>query len=179
MRSAVKIFQNYYQQMTQVLNKSFEPVALLFSRFIVAKVFLDSGLAKWDGFLKFNIDSYDLFLYEFFCPEQIRPGALLLCDPKTLEYVEGSLMVQIIELLAFSAGIMEVVLPILIIIGLFSRFAALGLLAMTLFIQLAVFPSWDHWVNPASWWAAVLFLLLARGPGFFSVDRLIKLEINK
>jgi putative oxidoreductase len=156
--------------------KFLEPLALFFMRFTVAKVFLDSGLLKWDGFLKFNIDTYDLFLYEFFCPEEARPGALLLCDPNTLDYAEGSLAVPFIELLALGAGIGEVILPVLLILGLFGRFAALGLLGMTLFIQLAVFPSWSHWVNPAVWWAATLLVLVARGPGFLSLDRLIKLE---
>jgi putative oxidoreductase len=137
---------------------------------------LDSGLLKWDGIFKFNVDTYDLFLYEFFCPEQVRPGALLLCDPNTLDYAEGSLAVPFIELLALGAGVGEVILPILLILGLFSRFAALGLLGMTLFIQLAVFPTWSHWVNPAVWWAATLLLLVARGPGFLSIDRLLKLE---
>jgi putative oxidoreductase len=156
--------------------KFLEPLALFFMRFTVAKVFLDSGLLKWDGFLKFNIDTYDLFLYEFFCPEDVRPGALLLCDPNTLDYAEGSLAVPFIELLALGAGFGEVILPVLLILGLFGRFAALGLLGMTLFIQFAVFPSWSHWVNPAVWWAATLLVLVARGPGFLSLDRLIKLE---
>ena len=47
---------------------------------------------------------------------------------------------------------------------------------MTLFIQLAVFPTWSHWVNPAMWWAAVLFALVACGPGAWSLDRLLGLE---
>jgi putative oxidoreductase len=106
----------------------------------------------------------------------VRPGALLLCDPNTLDYAEGSLAVPFIELLALGAGFGEVILPVLLILGLFGRFAALGLLGMTLFIQFAVFPSWSHWVNPAVWWAATLLVLVARGPGFLSLDRLIKLE---
>jgi len=86
-------------------------------------------MAKWNGFLKPDPGVYDLFLYEFFCPEEPRAGALLLCDPKTLEYVEGSTTVTYIKYLAVTAGVAEIVLPILIIIGLFTRFAALGILA--------------------------------------------------
>lgn len=165
-----------YQLVSQKMQQYLEPVALLFMRFTVAKVFLDSGLVKWDGFLKFNVDTYDLFLYEFFCPEEVRPGALLLCDSDTLDYAEGSLAVPFVELLALGAGIGEVVLPLLLILGLFSRFAALGLLVMTLFIQLAVFPTWSHWVNPAVWWAVTLFVLVTRGPGYLSVDKFLKIE---
>lgn len=165
-----------YVQLGVQLSRFLEPLALFFLRFMVAKVFLDSGLSKWDGFLKFNVDKYDLFMYEFFCPDPVRPGALQLCNPETLEYVEGSFVVRMIELLAVFAGIAEVVLPVLLIIGLFSRFAALGLIGMTMFIQLAVFPTWDHWINPASWWAISLLVIVARGPGILSIDRLLGLD---
>lgn len=165
-----------YVQMGQQLSRFLEPIALFSLRFMVAKVFLDSGLSKWDGFLKFNVDKYDLFMYEFFCPDPVRPGALQLCNPETLEYVEGSFVVKMIELLAVSAGVAEVLLPVLLIIGLFSRFAALGLIGMTLFIQLAVFPTWDHWINPASWWAVSLLVIVAHGPGSLSIDRLLGLD---
>lgn len=151
-------------------------VVLLGLRFQLANVFFNSGLAKWNGFFVPNPDNYDLFLYEFFCPETIRPGALLLCDPQTLEYQEGSLTVSLIESAALFAGVMEIALPILLFIGLFSRFAALSLIAMTAFIQLAVFPEWSHWVNPASWWVAVGAALLVSGPGRFSLDKILGLE---
>jgi putative oxidoreductase len=175
----VKKLQLLYIQMGEQLSTYLEPLALFFMRFMVAKVFISSGLSKWDGFLQFNIDKYDLFKYEFFCPEPIREGALLLCDPKTLDYVDGSFTVTIIESLAVVAGVVEVVLPILLIIGLFSRFAALGLLGMTMFIQLAVFPTLEHWNNPASWWAASLLIIIARGPGLLSVDKFLGLDAKR
>lgn len=165
-----------YVKIGLFLSRFLEPLALFFLRFTVAKVFLASGLSKWDGFLRFNIDKYDLFMYEFFCPDPVRPGALLLCDPNTMEYVEGGAVTKLIEVLALTAGVVEVVLPILLIVGFLSRFAALGLLAMTMFIQLAVFPSWDHWINPASWWAVTLLMIVARGPGLLSLDRLLGLD---
>ena len=172
----VEKLQQYYVQMGQQLSRFLEPLALLFLRFTVAKVFLDSGLSKWDGFLKFNVDKYDLFMYEFFCPDPVRSGALQLCNPQTLDYVDGSFVVKMIELLAVSAGVAEIFLPILLIIGLFSRFAALCLISMTMFIQLAVFPTWDHWINPASWWVVSLLVIVARGPGVLSIDRLLCLD---
>ena len=168
--------RNIYSEVADKLSLYLEPFSLLFLRLLGAKVFLQSGLTKWDGFLVFNTEKYDLFLYEFFCPEEPRPGALLLCNPETLEYKEGSFVVSFVESLALMAGIMEVVLPILLIIGVFTRLSALGLLGMTLFIQLAIFPSWSHWWNPAVWWAVVMFALIAKGPGLISVDRFLKLE---
>ena len=66
-----------------------EPLALLALRLAGAKVFWESGLTKWNGFLQFNKDKYDLFLYEFFCPDPPRPGALQLCDSTTSRIHRG------------------------------------------------------------------------------------------
>ena len=81
-----------------------EPLALLALRLAGAKVFWESGLTKWNGILQFNTAKYDLFLYEFFCPDPPRPGALQLCDSSTLEYTEGSAIVSLIKALAVMAG---------------------------------------------------------------------------
>lgn len=167
---------NLYAAFADRLSGWFEPLALLALRLVGAKVFLESGLTKWNGWFDFNDEKYDLFLYEFFCPDPPRPGALQLCDAQTLDYPPDGAAVALVETLALTAGVLEILLPALLIAGLFTRFAALGLLAMTLFIQLAVFPSWSHWWNPAVWWAVVLFALFARGPGPLSLDRLFGLE---
>ena len=68
------------------------------------------------------------------------------------------------------AALGEHILPVLILLGLGTRFAALGLLVMTLVIQLLVYPGAypTHGV-----WAAVLLYLIARGPGRISLDHLI------
>ena len=167
---------SFYGRMASRTEQWLAPLAGLFLRLVPAQVFLSSGLTKWNGWFDFNEQKYDLFLYEFFCPEPVRPGALLLCDPETMEYVDGSAIVTFIASLALTAGVVEVLLPVLLIVGLFTRFAALGLIGMTLFIQLAVFPSWSHWWNPAVWWFVALFVILARGPGSLSLDRMIGLE---
>jgi putative oxidoreductase len=61
------------------------------------------------------------------------------------------------------------VLPILLVLGLFTRFAALGLLGMTAVIEIFVYP--DAWVTHGLW-AASFLALIARGPGRLSVDHL-------
>ena len=170
---------NLYQSIAAGITRYFEDIALLLLRLMGAKVFFESGLTKWNGWFDFDEQKYDLFLYEFFCPDPVREGALLLCDPKVLDYEEGSALITVIESFALLAGVMEIVLPVLLVIGLFTRLGALGLLGMTLFIQLAVFPTWDHWWNPAAWWAVVMFAIFARGPGILSFDRLIGLESGK
>jgi len=172
----ISLIIHLHQSFAGLCRRYFEDLSLLVLRLVGAKVFLESGLTKWSGWFDFDEQKYDLFLYEFFCPDPIRPGALLLCSQETLDYVGGSMTVDIIETLALVAGVAETLLPVLLILGLFTRLGALGLLSLTMFIQLAVFPSWDHWWNPAVWWAVVMFALLARGPGIFSVDRLVGLD---
>lgn len=155
-----------------------EPAAILLARLAVARVFLMSGLSKWNGFLSFNPDKYDLFLYEFFCPEEKRAGALVLCTDQA-EGTYAPTTQWIVERFANLAGIMEILLPLLLIVGLTSRFAALGLLAMTLVIERLVFPDADSWWGSHVWWAAILFVLVARGPGAWSLDRLLNLDVAK
>ncbi|RVU83570.1 DoxX family protein [Leucothrix sargassi] len=164
------MIKSFYIRIFEWFNVGFKPLAMLGLRWQLFFVFFYSGLAKWNGWFKPDPGVYDLFLYEFFCPEEKRPGALQLCDPATLDYVEGSSIVTWIKYFAVTAGVMEIVLPILLIVGLFTRFAALGILSMTVFIQLAVFPTWSHWVNPAMWWAGVAAALIIIGPGKLSLD---------
>jgi len=168
-----------YQKFSGFSTRFLADISSLLLRLLLARVFLTSGLLKWEGWFDFNEQEYDLFLYEFFCPEPAREGALQLCNPQTLEYVDGSTTVQLIQWFAVSAGVLEVLLPLLLIFGLFSRLGALGLLVMTLFIQLAIFPSWGHWWNPAAWWIVVALAILARGPGRFSLDHLFGLDRQK
>jgi putative oxidoreductase len=61
----------------------------------------------------------------------------------------------------------EHILPLLLLLGLGTRFAALGLLGMTLVIQFLVYPA--AWPTHGTW-AAVLLWLMARGPGVVSID---------
>ena len=64
----------------------------------------------------------------------------------------------------------EHVLPILLILGLFTRLGAVGILAMTLVIQIFVYPS--AYALHASW-AAMALLLMKQGAGRVSLDNLL------
>ncbi|MDQ6620268.1 MAG: DoxX family protein [Pseudomonadota bacterium] len=68
-----------------------------------------------------------------------------------------------------SLGI-ELVCPVLLLLGLFTRFAVLILLGMTAVIQIFVYP--DAWPTHLQW-AAMMLVLLCRGAGAFSIDHLI------
>jgi putative oxidoreductase len=72
---------------------------------------------------------------------------------------------------AYLAVAIEVTTPILLVLGLLTRAAALVLLGMTTVIEVFVYPeAWPTHVQ----WAAMLFVLLARGPGKLSLDWLIR-----
>jgi len=71
---------------------------------------------------------------------------------------------------AYMSAFAEHFFPILLVIGLVSRFSALALLFMTAVIEIFVYPgAWPtHGV-----WAACFLVVIARGPGAFSLDHLI------
>lgn len=75
------------------------------------------------------------------------------------------------ELAAPLANAAEHVLPALLLAGLFTRGAALGLLGMTMVIQIFVYP--DAWWGEHSLWVALALVLAVRGGGLFSADALL------
>lgn len=75
------------------------------------------------------------------------------------------------EFAAVLANAAEHVLPALLLLGLFSRLSALGLLGMTLTIQFFVYP--EEWWAQHSLWAALALVLILRGGGMFSLDALL------
>lgn len=72
---------------------------------------------------------------------------------------------------AYIAVTIEVVAPVLLVLGLLTRPAAVVLLGMTAVIEVFVYPqAWPTHIQ----WTAMMFVLLARGPGKLSVDWLAK-----
>jgi putative oxidoreductase len=124
-------------------------------RIALAVPFWRSGVQKWDGFLQLNDVAILLFSSEF---KLHLPG--------------GPYPFPAPGLFAFAAGSAEILLPILLILGLATRFAALGLLAMTAIVQLTVPDGWPIHVT----WAAMALAVMAYGPGKVSLDRLLRLD---
>ena len=72
------------------------------------------------------------------------------------------------ELAAYLAVSVELSAPVLMVLGLFTRVSAVMLLGMTAVIEIFVYPlAWPTHIQ----WAAMLLVLLCRGPGWLSVDR--------
>ncbi len=75
------------------------------------------------------------------------------------------------ELAAYLAVSIELTTPILLVLGLATRPAAAVMLGMTAVIEIFVYPqAWPTHIQ----WAAMLLVLLARGPGMLSIDWLIR-----
>lgn len=121
---------------------------LLVQRLGIAAVFFMSGRTKVDGVLTVNDSAFELFRTDY---------ALPLIKP---------------EIAAFAATYSEHLFPILLVLGLFTRFAATGLLVMTMVIEIFVYP--DAWPTHLSW-AGLLLPLIALGGGKLSLDRLFNI----
>jgi putative oxidoreductase len=119
-------------------------VIAIVARIGIATTFLRSGLLKLDGWS--NGNTLNVFTYEYNLPV-IPP-----------------------EIAAYMATAAELSMPVLILAGFLTRFAALVLLGMTLVIEIFVYPNaFDtHGV-----WAAVLLYLMKYGPGTLSVDNFV------
>jgi len=115
------------------------------ARLSIAAVFWRSGQTKLDGWRVSETAVY-LFEHEYSLP---------LIDPMIAAHL---------------ATLAEHVLPALLFIGLGSRLSALGLFAMTLVIQIFVYP--DAWPTHGTW-AVCLLLIIARGPGRLSLDHVL------
>jgi len=75
------------------------------------------------------------------------------------------------EFAAYVAVSIELTTPVLLVLGLATRAASLVLLGMTAVIEVLVYPqAWPTHIQ----WAAMLFVLICRGAGNFSLDRLAR-----
>jgi putative oxidoreductase len=135
------------------LNGLFELIpadlAAIALRVFPATVFWLSGRTKVEGFFSIKDSTWYLFREEY---------ALPVIPP---------------EVAAVMAATAEHVLPVLLILGLMTRFAALGLLGMTAVIQIFVYP--DAWVTHGLWGASLLALMVM-GPGRLSLDHWFGLD---
>jgi putative oxidoreductase len=137
-------------RLAELSEKALPPALLLLvMRLGIAAVFFLSGRTKVEGWFTISDSAYELFEYEY---------ALPLVPP---------------ELATVSATVSEHVFPVLLVLGLFTRYAAIALLGMTLVIQVFVYP--DAWPTHLSW-SGLLLPLIAVGGGAISLDRVLKLD---
>jgi putative oxidoreductase len=132
----------------------------LCARVGLASLFWTSGQTKIVSVTGFTLLGREVGVPATFPPELAAFTPVLFAEEYALPLVPP-------EVAAWMATLAELTFPILLLVGLGTRLSALGLLTMTLVIQLLVYPSlWgDHLL-----WAAALLLLIARGPGRLSLD---------
>lgn len=123
-------------------------------RIALAVPFFKSGLTKWDGFLSLSPAAEFLFEDEF--KLHIFGQAYDFPFPTAFAYLDS---------------IAEIVLPVLLVVGLATRFSALALLVMTGIIQLVVPEGWANFHLP---WAGLALAIIALGPGGLSLDHLLE-----
>ncbi len=102
-----------------------------------------------------------------------RSGLVKLDDwNATLSLFQNEYNVPVLppEIAAKLAASMELGLSTLVLVGLFSRLSALGLLGMVLVIQTFVYPmAWPDHIQ----WLAFMIFIVCRGPGAISLDHLV------
>ncbi len=143
------ILANYGRACAAMSRLLGEDLLLFVARLGIAAVFFLSGRTKVDGVLTLTPSTHELFRTEY---------ALPVLDP---------------SIAAHAATYAEHLFPALLVVGLFTRPAALALLGMTAVIQVFVYP--DAWPTHLSW-TAILLPLIARGPGRWSLDHALRMD---
>lgn len=128
-------------------------IVQLVMRLALAVPFWRSGILKWNGFGKLSDTAVTLFTDEFMLH---LPG--------------GPYKFPAPSVMAFLSGTGEILFPVLLVLGLGTRFAALGLLFMTLIVELTIPDGWPIHLT----WAAMALGLMAWGPGRISMDHLVR-----
>ncbi|WP_413206909.1 DoxX family protein [Rhodospirillum sp. A1_3_36] len=138
-------------------------VIALFARISLASIFWASGQTKVVSTTAFSILGREIGVPVHFPPHLTPLTPVLFAEEYKVPLLPP-------ELAAWMAALGEMVFPILLVLGLATRLSALGLLGMTLVIQIFVYPNlWsDHML-----WAAGLLFLIAKGPGWLSLDFLV------
>lgn len=147
---SIAAIENAVRELAAWLARVARMVAPPVLRIALAVPFFKSGLTKWDGFLSLSPAAEFLFEDEF--KLHIFGQAYDFPLPTAVAYLDS---------------IAEIVLPVLFVLGLATRFSALALLVMTGVIQLVVPEGWANFHLP---WAGLALALIALGPGALSLD---------
>ncbi len=139
-----------YRRGVELAGRVPESLLSLGLRLSMAGIFWQSARTKVDGWNIFEPNDNTMYLFEELYHTDWLP---------TSDAFE-----------AHAAAIGEHVFPMLLVLGLFTRFGALGLIGMTIVIQtvndLSAWPTHLLWVS-------ALLVILSKGAGVLSLDHLI------
>ncbi|GLO62329.1 membrane protein [Vibrio sp. MACH09] len=127
------------------------PLLLLFCRLWVAYVFFNSGLTK--------IASWDstLYLFEFEYQVPVIPW----------------------QLAAYTGTIAELVLPIFVALGLFTRPMAIILFAFNAIAVISYPLLWEKGFYDHQLWGLMILINIVWGAGVISLDKILKTKVIK
>lgn len=145
MIAAARKIDTLIEPLRKLANCVGSPLFDLTVRLFLAYEFWKSGILRFNDWKNGSFDN-QIFLFEL---EHPVPGL----DPTTAAY------------LTMGA---EIILPIMLVFGLFGRFAAAGLLAMTAVIEF----TYGHF-DVHILWAFLAGMIFIKGPGRLSLDHLI------
>ena len=137
-------------------------------RLLMARVFFFDGQSKITG----SLLSFDLYNFNFsmILPMQVKAetfNAFLTAYPP---------LAIPPMIAAYALTYTEFALPILLVLGFATRFAAVGLLLVTT-MQFYLMPA-GLWTAQV-YWAAILLVLVSRGAGQLSIDHIIRLVARR
>lgn len=130
-------------------------------RLLLAQPFWASGQTRWISFPT-ELSGSTLFLFK---------------NLFVLHFGFFELPIPFPELTAWVTSLGEVILPIVIVLGLFTRLGGLALLAMSIVIELvfpAAFINLTDPMNSHALWMAYGLAIVICGPGLFSLDFLVR-----
>ncbi|WP_421788434.1 DoxX family membrane protein [Hyphobacterium sp.] len=174
-----RLYQSVYGTAQNLISHA---LLALFARLAIAGVF-------WRSFLN-KVETNGLFDYvEVINNFEVQRSLMKVpAFPITIEdstfaqFGEGGMF----ELPLIPGGVAAVmatagegILPILLVLGLLTRFAATGLIVMALVIQIFVFPTNAHFWGSIALWFVPLFYLVGRGSGPISVDHLLSRQLAR
>ncbi len=151
MISLCKKFGGCFESGRRMLDKYIAPLFDLAARVYLANAFFSAGLTRLRDWTTGNF-STQIFL---FTEEHPVPGIPA-------------------DIAAYMTMAGELVLPVLVALGLFARFGALGLLVMAVTIELTYIHSFQHVL-----WGFLAASIFIRGPGKLSLDHLISARCCK
>jgi putative oxidoreductase len=139
--------RDFHNQIIDLIQYIAIPVVLL-ARVYVASIFFKSGLTK----IRDWESTLMLFEYEYEVP--------------FLSF----------EVAAWAGTIGELVLPVLLVTGLLTRFSAVGLFVVNVIAVLSLVDIAPAAFNEHLFWGSLLVMILLQGGGVLSLDRKLKLS---
>ena len=135
-------------------------------RLVMARVFFLSGQAKIEGPgvpIQWPAGGVDLSVT---LPAAIKETTFQLFETQYADLPIAPAAA------AYLFSYAEFVLPVCLLLGFATRFAAAGLLALTMLLQIYVAPA--MWWSLHVYWLSILLVLVLLGPGAISIDALIR-----